>query len=286
MIAPAIVLASLAMALFGGEALAEEAAPPLPSMAACSKTSHPELPEKWHATYLMAPFSRAQLTLADAVQDSSLEAMRVRLFGLKRGSLDLLVRGQKTYVLGEGGVSAGTCRDLGDTGLRPLRRDLLQKAARCEGEAAAGGVPLEWWKTPSSLRPAANWIWYKAADRSPFRLMVTQPDDQLSILGWYSFSYQVRFEAMQESGLDAIAAICELKAERAGETGRPALEKLNAWMERSEARADAAIASLMPSLDNRCTAAPLPGWPEQMSITALMTAPGFRGKPAAHRSAL
>jgi hypothetical protein len=269
----------LAALFFAPEAPAQEAMLPLPSMAACNGSSHALLPEKWHGAFLMAPFAKAQLALADIANDSSLSAMRVRLYGLKHGSLDLLVKGRKTYVLGQGGSPAVSCRDMGDTGLRPLPRDWVQRGAVCEGTAPVGGTAVEWWKTPSSSRGSANWIWYKASDRSPFRLMVTQPDDRLSILGWYSFNYRVRFEPVQDAGLKEIAAACEANAEAAKETGRPALQRMIADMERSEGRADTDIAALAPEIDTTCAAGPLPRWPEHAAMAGWMTPPGFQGTP-------
>ena len=59
----------------------------------------PELPEKWRATYLMAPFTSGQLVVGDLIHDASLSAMRVRLFGLRSGALDLLIAGAETYLL-------------------------------------------------------------------------------------------------------------------------------------------------------------------------------------------
>src|SRR5215211_7407241 len=66
----------------------------LPQLATCGATSHPHLPDKWRGTFLMAPFTKAQLMLAEIVVDGSSDAMRVKLHGVQRGSLDLLVLGR------------------------------------------------------------------------------------------------------------------------------------------------------------------------------------------------
>ena len=68
-----------------------QSGPSPPKMLACSSTKHPTLPEKWRASYLMAPFNSAQLVLAEIEHDSDLNATHAKLHGLKRGSLDLLV---------------------------------------------------------------------------------------------------------------------------------------------------------------------------------------------------
>src|ERR1700730_8926877 len=97
----------LALAAPASQAYASEL--PLPKMAPCVASSPPLLPEKWRGAYLMAPFTRAQLMLSDIVSDSSLAAMRVKLLGMRSGSLDLLIIGRKTYLL----TSERECKDLG-----------------------------------------------------------------------------------------------------------------------------------------------------------------------------
>jgi len=109
--------------------------------------------------------------------------------------------------------------------------------------------------------------------------MVTQPDDRLSVLGWYTFSYQVRFESIVETGLKSIVSSCELNGPAGEGQGSAALQKIIAGMEHSKYRADAAIASLMPELDAACPQAPLPGWPEHAAMTAIMTAPAIKDSP-------
>ena len=275
-----LALASFAAPFFaqGVQAMDREAALTLPALAPCANRSHPLLPEKWHGTYLMAPFNRAQLMLGDIVYDGSIPAMRVRLAGVRAGSTDLFVRARNTYLLAHDGSSA-VCQDLGDTGWRPLPRDWLALNAKCEGSAPVGGLALDWWKTPSGSGPSANWIWYRTDGRSPFRLMFAQPSDKLAVLSWYSFSYQVRFESLPDSGLAAIAASCETKKPNTEEAGRARLQKIVTDMERSPFRDDAGIAALMPELEAACPPAPLPSWPEHAAMTALMTSPDFNNSP-------
>jgi hypothetical protein len=87
--------------------------PSPPNMLACSSAKHPTLPERWRATYLMAPFTSAQLVLAEIEHDSGLSATRAKLHGLKRGSLDLLVLGTHTYLLEADQQGEPQCHDLG-----------------------------------------------------------------------------------------------------------------------------------------------------------------------------
>jgi hypothetical protein len=116
---------SLAALLISFAAAQEQSALPLPRLRACDHSSHPHLPEQWRGTYLMAPFGKGQLVLADITYDSVMPAMRVKLLGVKGGLMDLLVVGKKTYVLASQGSAPGDCRDLGDTGWRPLPRGWL-----------------------------------------------------------------------------------------------------------------------------------------------------------------
>src|SRR5262249_26023768 len=58
---------------------------------------------------------------------------------------------------------------------------------------------VQWWKSPTTPRPLTDWIWFKASDRSPFRLQFQKPNDRLSILSAFALSTQVAFEALPEA---------------------------------------------------------------------------------------
>jgi hypothetical protein len=274
-------LALFAVSLTAQRVTAEQAdaAPAVPVLTPCVSRSHPLLPEKWRGTYLMAPFTKQQLVLGDFVTDSAIPATRLRLYGLKHGALDLLIEGQKTYLISQDENTSGECQDLGDTGWRPLPRDWLGAKAQCEGSAPVTGLDLEWWKTPSSGAHSADWIWYKADGRSPFRLMMTQPADRLAGFGAYAFSYQMRFEALQNTDLAAAANKCEAKIHRASGNGKAELRKLFEAMEHSQFRAPDDIARLAPGLSGECPAASLNGWPEHAAMSMVMTPPDFSDSP-------
>jgi hypothetical protein len=57
----------LFVALCGGVTSAQQKSPlvPLPQLNECQSAAHPHLPSKWHAIFLMAPFTNAQLVLSD-----------------------------------------------------------------------------------------------------------------------------------------------------------------------------------------------------------------------------
>jgi hypothetical protein len=83
----------------------------------------------------MAPFNDTQLVLSEIVYDDSLPAMLVKLYGVRSGSVRLLVVGNKTYLLPQDDTD-GRCVELGDTGWTPLPRDWLAQGAQCVGSVA------------------------------------------------------------------------------------------------------------------------------------------------------
>ena len=242
----------------------------LPQIAPCS-TSRLRMPEKWQGTYLMAPFTKAQLVLAEIVADVSVSAMRLKLHGVRRGSLDLFVAGKQTYVLNSEGSTLKECRALGDTGWRPLPMDWLAPQSQCAGTAPIGETPVEWWKTAIAPEPASYWLWFKTSDQTPFRLLFPFASDRLPPFSRYALSYQVRFNILDETDLARIEAICRQVKPRM--TGNPVrrLHDLIDDLSQSRQRADGEINQIMPELQADCPAAPLTEWPARLAITGLMT---------------
>lgn len=262
----------IAALMISSAAAAQEQAAllPLPKLEKCATASHPRLPEKWRATYLMAPFTKSQLVLGEIVADTSLSAMRVRLYGVGRGSADLLVLGTNTYVLESDGAAI-QCRSLGDTGWRPLPQDWLTASSQCVGSGPVGETAVDWWKTAIEPAPASDWIWYKTTDRSPFRLVFPFASDRLPVLSRYALSYQVSFAPLAQSELAVVAAACQHARPSVKGKGARALSAVINAMAQAPHRADGEIARLMPALDARCPDLPFPRWPEQLAITGLMT---------------
>ena len=244
--------------------------PPSPQLEACRDASHPRLPEKWRATYLMAPHVKRQLVLGEIVVDASLPGMRVKLYGVRQGSADLLVFGGTTYALPAEGSSVEECRDLGDTGWRPLPQDWLAPGSQCVGSGPIAETAVDWWKTPIEPVPASYWVWHKTADGSPFRVVFPSASNRLAPLSRYAMSYQVAFEELSETDLARVAAACKLARPAPGGDGARALSRLIESMSQASHRAHAEIRRLMPALD-ACPATPLPKWPEKLAITGLMT---------------
>jgi hypothetical protein len=272
-LAAAMVLSALQLPRAAAQV--REDALALPRFAACRARPHPLLPGRWRATYLMAPFTSGQLVLGVFNVDTPRQAMRVRLYGLRRGALDILVKGTKTFVVSAGGQPEN-CTALGDTGLRPLPQDWLAEGAVCEGNAPVAGLALDWWKTRSNESHSADWIWYGAQNHAPFRVMMTQPSARLAVLGSYALSYRVGFEP--SGAAEDVAAPCEPAAEPAGSTGPGVWEQKLAAMPDSSYRADAEIADLMPGLE-ACGDAPLDRWEEKAAMSVIMTPPDFQDSP-------
>jgi hypothetical protein len=263
---------------FAGTALGQvgQLGPSPPKMLACSNAEHPRLPEKWRATYLMAPFTSAQLVLAEIEHDGDLSATRAKLHGLKRGSLDLLVLGTHTYWLGADQQEVSRCHDLGDTGWRPLRRDWLATTARCVGSAPVGDVEVDWWQMPAGRAHLANWVWFKTSDQTPFRVMLVRASNEFGPLGSFALSHQVRFEALQESTLASDVAICRGDATSELPDGQAAVRRMIAAMSQAPERDDAALKELMPEINDTCGATALRPWPDTFAATGFMTSLDLR----------
>jgi hypothetical protein len=272
---------AVAVALVGPWAAAaqEQAAHlPLPQLNKCQAKSHPRLPDKWRGVYLMAPFTNAQLVVGEFAHDASIDATRIRLFGVKHGALDLLVQGERTYALASDRSTVAGCEDLGDTGWRPLPPDWLATGSQCAGSASVAETPADWWKTPIEPAPASYWIWYKQSDRTPYRLAFLAPNDRLAALSQFAFSYQVRFDAVGHTDLAAAASACKSAPPAKSGDAKQALRRRIEAMAQAPDRADGDLALAMPELAT-CPAVPLPRWPEKLAITGLLTPFDFEENP-------
>ena len=243
----------------------------LPEFPACRSTAHPQLPQHWRASYLMAPFTTGQIVVAEIVYDASVPATRITLYGVKHGAADFLVTGNTTYeLIGDSDAVTG-CRDLGDTGWRPLPQDWLAAGSQCTGSAPILGVPVDWWKTPMDPAPSTYWTWYKTSDRTPFRLIFESPSDRIPPFSRFALSVQIGFVPNERADLAEVAASCkQASSSQAGHDAAALAERLDA-MERAPERADAAIKRLIPALQSSCPAPTELQWPDQVAITGLLT---------------
>jgi hypothetical protein len=268
-----VMLALILAALASRPAVAEQPGDdvPLPHLAACVGSQHPQLPPRWGATFLMAPFTQDQLVLAEIMHDGAIPAMRARLHGLAHGSADILVADRQTWLLTTDDGHIADCRDIGDSGWRPPPADWLARKAQCVGSGPVAETPVDWWKAPTSPAPLANWFWFDSADRTPFRLMYVRPDESLAPLSLFAFSYRIRFETLRETDLAEAVAFCRARPSKASGETRENLRQTIATMAQSSSRADAELKRLMPELEGQCAGRPLPHWPDDFGLATLMT---------------
>jgi len=251
---------------------------PLPTLSKCPTETHPQLPEKWRATFLLAPFTNTQLVLGNLAYDGTLKAMRASLYGLKRGTLDLFVQGDHTYALTSRGPQIVGCENLGDTGWRPFPQDWLKPQSQCAGSGPLAETAVDWWKTPIEPRPSSYWIWYKTSDQTPFRLVFPFPNDRLAVLGEFALSYQISFEQVENADLSEPMAACKSATVAIPEAARQRpRERINA-MSLAEGKPSDEIKRLLPQV-SACPSASLPRWPEKVALTGLMTPFDFNEVP-------
>jgi hypothetical protein len=252
-------------------AVAQQLAPLLllPELKNCQSSAHPRLPETWRGVFLMAPFTNAQLVLSEIQYDALLAAMRVRLYGLRGGALDLFIEGSETYELTSQDDEVRSCEKLGDTGWRPLPQDWLSFQSQCAGTAPLGKTDMDWWKTPTDPKPSSYWVWYNTSDKAPFRLAFQKASNRLAPLSKYALSYQLHFEPMADSSLGEISRACHNASQSAAEPG--SLDRRIAGLSTANRQhARQAIAQVAPELA-ACPSTPLPSWPDRLAITGLMT---------------
>src|SRR5262245_1060202 len=246
----------------------------LPRMEPCQRDHHPILPAKWRGVFLMTPFTPSQLMISEIVYDEAIPAMAVKLFGVRSGTANLLVLKDRLYLLSEEGPSA-RCEELEQREWVPLPRDLLAPRAQCAGVSPILETPVEWWKTPSEPQPLADWMWFKASDKSPFRLLFQKPSDRLSVLSAFAVSHQVHFEPLKETDLAARAAACAEDGRSRRQSGlHEVLEALGG----APSRADSELKRLFPELHMQCSST-RPHWPEALGMTMFLTPLDFGSNP-------
>jgi hypothetical protein len=270
--------------------------PNLPSMGACVNSTPQQLPAKWQATTLMAPYlytgkptdyanlsSRAQLQVGRFVYDGDAHLMRATRYGAKLGGImDLLVADKATYVL-TGSYDNPRCvarlpvaykvpsRTWQDPGYQPV----------CVGNHATAptistGPKVDWWKQKSPVQEpgaqgeAADWFWFDQ-NGYPTRTMFWYKHDGLpAILGDYAFSNFQEFKPGNAIDLKKILATCESAT-------------LPVWQEedlvkqaiKTETKQANPASTLIPGLSYQaCTSlnANPPTWPVEIYMTSFSTA--------------
>jgi len=278
MLRVAAKLVTITLVVWATGAPAQTPALPLPTLSKCSTESHPQLPQKWRAIFLLTPFSNTQLVLGNFAYDGSHKAMRASLYGLKRGTLDLFVQGNNTFALVSRGSKIVGCEHLGDTGWRSLPQDWLNTESQCAGSGPLAETTVDWWKTPIEPKPSTYWIWYKTSEQTPFRLVFPFPNDQLAVLGEFALSYQVSFDKAGSVDLSEPMAACKVAASTMPDAAKQTPRERIKAMSLAAGTPSEEVKRLLPQI-SACPSASLPHWPDRVALTGWMTPFDFNEMP-------
>jgi hypothetical protein len=250
---------------------------PLPELAECSSTTHPILPSKWQATALMQGFVSDSLVLGRLVHDEDANAFRFTLADQEGLGLDLMATRRGELFLLSGGDALPTRCELvsSSTIFTVPDRDWLDNS-QCVGTAPVLSRTQEWWKTSDEL--GADWIWFDAASRLPFRTMYyADPEQPAPIYEHFTFSYFPEFQNLDSTNLEELVELCR------GSDPIPGAPSIDVSTLESMLRARTPVAidagwhagsqGWIPGL-GACEADDSlpPPWPEQVEAVTLMTA--------------
>jgi hypothetical protein len=259
---------------------------PLPAFDACESTTHPVLPAKWQATALMQDFFLDTLWFGSFVYDESASAFRFSVADRYGIDFDLLTTTDgKLYLLEGGGDLPTSCGLLSSTSPFTVpARDWLADQAVCVGQAPILARDQQWWKSPSG--DGANWYWYDTSDSHPFRNMFyAAPAAPAPIYEYFTFNYFPSFEPVDSTNLGQILQMCQGAGPAAmagGEYARPSLEPLlqKSHFPQTDDRLISRIQSWIPGISECSSTGSLPpDWPDQLQMTAFMTAVSFDPNP-------
>jgi hypothetical protein len=267
-----ILVIGLALSAVAGNrraAAAENTA--LPIMLACRPDTVPTLPERWHAIGLMLPLLRQQLDVGEFLYDGSIPAMRATMYGLESGAVDLLITETQTYQINGLPDSPSSCTALGRQYTPPTTGWLAEKPV-CDGEAPVGNKLVQWWKTPDA-NGRAQWQWYTADGRLPWRTMFSSRVSEPAVIGDYGITYFPTFEPLTETPLARLRDFCAAHAQKPSPKQLAATTARDLMSISPDIRDRAArIQSLIPGLSlNACKSVTAPRWPNQYVMTAILS---------------
>lgn len=274
---PTCVGVGLLVLLGAAPAVAQQRIP-MPLFSACTKADAPVLPARWHAVSLMVPFSRQQLSVAELTYDSTLPAMRATIYGLERGTVDLLMTETETFELSGPRESPDGCTALGHKFQLPSNHWLSNDAV-CIGETPLGKFPMQWWKT-AAADGRNKWHLYKTDSRLPYRMILPAPSDDLPVIGEFAISYFPTFAPVDATNLASLRSLCQSSAKKP--TADQAAAKTARELIEQHKQADNAgrISELVPGLSRKaCAAVTPPRWPNQFFTTATISPINFRWSP-------
>ncbi|HSG38350.1 MAG TPA: hypothetical protein VLE27_01835 [Thermoanaerobaculia bacterium] len=262
---------------------------PLPEFTPCASTTQPTLPAKWQATALMQDFFLNTLTFGNFVYDESANAFRFAIADQYGMDFDFLTTTDgKLYLLEGDGDMPTSCTLLTNSSPYTVPgRAWLGESAVCVGQAPILEREQQWWKNPSG-DVGANWFWYNTSNNLPFRSMyyadapVTTP---VPIYEHFTFNYFPSFEGVASTNLGQILQMCQSTARTptaTAEYSKPSIEPLlkKSKYPQKDARLASQIQSWIPGVtDCSSTGSLPPQWPDQLQITAFMTAVNFNFNP-------
>jgi len=254
-------------------------AAPLPRFALCHAAHPPVLPPRWHAVGLMMPFDGGQLAIGEFDFDAEASAMRATIYGLQSGTADLLITAEATYRLSGPRQSPTGCT-AAEPRFQPPTTQWLAANAQCVGEAPLQARQTEWWRI-AAANSAANWFWFTADARLPWRVFMSSPSPNPPLIGDYAMTYFPTFERVSQSNLAALREFCRAQS-RPAASAKPADTEHDGTRQPSEAEEAAEaerrerIKVLIPGLSQDACAATIPArWPDRVQMTALMTPTQF-----------
>lgn len=260
---------------------------PLPEFKQCASTTPPVLPAKWQTSALMQDFFLNTLTFGKFVYDESAQAFRFSMADQYGMDLDFLTTTDgKLYLLGGGDLPTSCTLLTHSTPFTVPDRSWLSDQAVCVGEAPILERNQRWWKNPSG--EGANWFWYDASAGTPFRSMyyadapVTTP---VPIYEHFTFNYFPDFREVTSTNLAQILQSCQSTAKTPTATeeySRPSIEPLLKKSRYPQAHPGsfAKAQSWVPGISACSSTDSLPpAWPDQLQVTAFMTAVKFAPNP-------
>jgi len=263
---------------------------PLPEFKPCATTTHPVLPAKWAATALMQDFFLNTVWFGKFVYDESANAFRFSLADQHGIDFDLLTTTDgKLYLLEGGGDQPKSCALL--TSKSPYTvptREWLNDQAVCVGEAPLLKQDQQWWKNPAGS-VGANWFWYNTKSKLPFRSMYyadAKPSNPVPIYEYFTFNYFPAFAPVPSTNLAQLVQMCQSTAKKevaTQEFSRPSIEPLlkrKSVYPKTDARLMSQIQTWIPGISECSSKGSLPPvWPDQLQMTAFMTAVSFTPNP-------
>ena len=259
---------------------AEEWSASLPLFAACNPSSAPELPKRWRAVGLLAPFRVGQLEVGEFVYDDELPAMRASLYGLEKSAVDLLITETDTYQLIGPHDAPTACVSLGQVFRPPFARWLADDSV-CAGESRLNATTVQWWKRPAG-DTRANWLWLDRSSRLPWRAVFTSPTATPAVIGAYAMAHFPTFTPVEQTNLSRLREFCVASVKGAPKNQPPSQPAPMVENPAGEAERLARIASLFPGVSYQaCSRMKQATWADQFIMTLMLTPIRFKEDPYA-----